>query len=63
MSASDLPLAEGDTFIRMIYIRLYGQRKNMRYRVEPDGEICRDGFRFRDFRIIRKGRGKGDGPL
>ncbi len=52
--ASELPLDEGDTFIRMIYIRLYGTRKKMGYTVEP-GEITeKDGFRFRDFVIRRR---------
>lgn len=54
MRASELPLPEGDTFIRLIYIRLYGQRKRMKYRVEPESEIETSGFRFRDFLIIRK---------
>ena len=54
IQASDLPLDEGDTFIRLIYIRLYGQRKNMSYRILPGEIIHKDGFRFRDFTILRK---------
>ncbi len=54
MKASDLPLDEGDTFIRVIYIRLYGQRKDMNYRLELGRVIEKDGFRFRDFIISRK---------
>ncbi len=54
MYASELPLDEGDTFIRLIYIRLYGQRKNMNYELEPKQRIEKDGFRFRDFVICRK---------
>lgn len=52
--ASELPLDEGDTFIRMIYIRLYGSRKFMGYVVEPGEMIEKDGFRFRDFVIRRR---------
>lgn len=54
MLASELPLSEDDTFIRMIYIRLYGQRKNMSYRVETGENIEKDGYRFRDFTIIKR---------
>ncbi len=54
--ASELPLNEGDTFIRLIYIRLYGQRKNMNYELEPKQRTEKAGFRFRDF-IIRRKRG------
>lgn len=54
MAASELPLSEGDTFIRMIYIRLYGQRKNMNYKLKLKERTKRDGFCFRDFLIRRK---------
>ena len=54
MLASELPLSEGDTFIRMIYIRLYGQRKRVGYRLEMRENIEKDGFKFRDFVIMRK---------
>ncbi len=54
MLASELPLEEGDAFIRMIYIRLYGQRKNMKYRLEMKDVTEKAGFRFRDFVIISK---------
>ncbi len=53
MLASELPLSEGDTFIRMIYIRLYGQRKRVGYRLEMKDTVEKDGFRFRDFAIVR----------
>jgi hypothetical protein len=52
--ASELPLGEGDTFIKLIYIRLYGSRKLMGYTVEPGRIIEKDGFRFRDFIIRRR---------
>ena len=52
--ASELSLGEGDTFIKLIYIRLYGSRKLMGYTVEPGRIIEKDGFRFRDFIIRRR---------
>lgn len=54
MLASELPMDMEDTFIRMIYIRLYGQRKNMNYRLEMREVVEKDGFRFRDFVIVKK---------
>lgn len=54
MQASELPLDEGDTFIRVIYIRLYGQRKNMSYTLKTLDTTEKDGFQFRDFVIRRK---------
>lgn len=51
MRASELPLSDDDTFIRMIYIRLYGQRKNMNYRIKLLDRVELNGFRFRDFLI------------
>lgn len=54
MLASELPLGETDTFIRLIYIRLYGQRKNMNYRLKLKGPVEKDGYRFRDFEIWRR---------
>lgn len=54
MLAGQLPLENVEDFVKIIYVRLYGQRKNMRYRVEVLEEKEIGGFRFRDFRIIRK---------
>ena len=54
--ASELPLSEDDTFIKLIYIRLYGQRKRMGYRLEMKDTVEREGFRFRDFEMIWKER-------
>lgn len=59
MKASAFPLEEGDTFIRLIYTRLYGQRKNMGYQVLPEEIVEKDGFRFRDFEIVRKDEDNG----
>lgn len=57
MLASDLPLGSEDDFIRLIYVRLYGQRKNMGYDIETLEEREVNGFRFRDFRIRREENG------
>ena len=54
MLASEFSMDVEDTFIRMIYIRLYGQRKNMNYRLEMKDIVVKDGFRFRDFVIVKK---------
>ena len=54
MLASELPLSEGDTFIKMIYIRLYGHRKRVGYRLEMRDTVEKDGFRFRDFVIVKR---------
>lgn len=53
MLASAFPL-EGEGFIRLIYIRLYGQRKNMGYRIDTEADkiVQKDGYRFRDFVVI-----------
>lgn len=56
MAASELPLEKKDTFIRLIYIRLYGQRRNMNYTLELREMTEKEGFRFRDFLIRRKER-------
>lgn len=54
MLATELPLSGVEDFVKIIYVRLYGQRKNMRYGVETGEEKEVNGFRFRDFRIWRK---------
>ena len=54
MSASELPLENTDDFVMMIYIRLYGQRKNMEYTIAVKGMSKKDGYRFTDFTIHRK---------
>lgn len=43
-----------ERFIRLIYIRLYGQRKRMSYSVTPQSEVEAKGYRFRDFVIARR---------
>ena len=54
ISASEIDLQDVETFIRLIYIRLYGQRKNMSYRLKMKDTIEKDGYRFRDFIIERR---------
>lgn len=57
VKASALPLSEDETFIRLIYIRLYGVRKfTMHYEIELLERIEKDGFGFRDFIIKKKTR-------
>ena len=51
---AEAPISEEMRFIRLIYIRLYGQRKHMPYTVQPHEEVSVDGYRFRDFEIIRR---------
>ena len=52
--AAELPLDRVEDFIKIIYIRLYGQRKNMNYTVEKLEKTEVGGYRFQDFRIRRK---------
>lgn len=51
--ASELPLKTTEDFVHMIYVRLYGQRKNMKYEITPGKDITVNGYRFRDY-VIRK---------
>ena len=55
ISASGLPLTTTEDYVHMIYVRLYGQRKNMKYEVEPGEETTINGYRFKDFKIRKKG--------
>lgn len=56
--ASNLPIESAEDFIKIIYTRLYGQRKNMKYKVEVsnDDYIEINGYRFKDFSIIKKSK-------
>jgi hypothetical protein len=54
MKASKLPISSTDEFVKLIYIRLYGQRKNMHYQISLGEEVNVDGYCFRDFTISRK---------
>ena len=53
--ATQFPLENAEDFVKIIYIRLYGQRKNMDYTVELREEEERNGYRFKDFLVSRKG--------
>lgn len=52
--ASQFPLKNTEDFVKIIYIRLYGQRKNMDYTVELNDYGERNGYRFKDFLIRLK---------
>lgn len=54
MLASELPLGNTDDFVKMIYIRLYGQRKNMKYTIDVKEMTQKDGYQFTDFTIHRR---------
>ena len=54
MRAAQFPLENVEDFIKIIYIRLYGQRKNMNYTVESLKETEAGVYRFKDFVIRRK---------
>ncbi|MGN0265829.1 MAG: Wadjet anti-phage system protein JetA family protein [Oliverpabstia sp.] len=54
MRAAQLPLESVEDFMKIIYIRLYGQRKNMKYTIESMEETEAGGYRFKDFMIRRK---------
>lgn len=53
--ATQFPLENAEDFVKIIYIRLYGQRKNMDYTVELREEKERNGYRFKDFLVRVKG--------
>lgn len=54
LPASELPMDSVEDFVKVIYVRLYGQRKNMNYRITVENETEVNGFRFKDFKIWRK---------
>lgn len=54
LRAAQFPLENVEDFIKIIYIRLYGQRKNMNYTIESLKETEAGGYRFKDFVIRRK---------
>ena len=58
MRASELPLQNIEDFMRIIYIRLYGTRRNMRYQIKKatDAVHTYEDFRFPDFTIEKKER-------
>jgi hypothetical protein len=54
MLASAIPLNTIEDFIRIIYVRLYGQRKRVSYRTVNKDEVNIKGYKFKDFEIWRK---------
>lgn len=54
MLASELPLNTIEDYVHIIYVRLYGQRKNMCYKVEPGEEITVNGYCFKNYTIRKK---------
>lgn len=56
MRASELPLDNVEDFMKIIYIRLYGTRKNMKYYVKKEPNTTRfyKEYRFPDFTIQKK---------
>lgn len=46
LCAGQFPLEEIEDFIKIIYIRLYGQRKTMNYSIEVTEEIEVNGYRY-----------------
>lgn len=56
MKASEFPLENVEDFMKIIYIRLYGTRKNMKYRIKKVNEILHtnEEYRFPDFTIEKK---------
>lgn len=55
LSASQFPLRDTEDFVKIIYIRLYGQRKNMDYTIELKSDKEINGYRFKDFVVRLKG--------
>ncbi|WP_270506976.1 Wadjet anti-phage system protein JetA family protein [Eubacterium limosum] len=54
MRASELPLASDEDFIKLIYVRLYGSRKNMRYQIHVKEKVKIGPYHFTDFEIWNK---------
>lgn len=56
LKASELELKDIESFIKLVYVRLYGIRRNMSYETEPLQRAEVSGYGFRDFIIRRKVR-------
>ncbi len=54
IKASEMPLESIEDFVKLIYVRLYGQRKTMSYIVEKNDRVTINGYSFDDFEIKRK---------
>lgn len=53
IDAASLPLATNEDVLRLIYIRLYGQRRRMNYTVKAKDRAVVNCFSFRNFEIWR----------
>lgn len=53
IKASEI-LTDIDQFTKILYIRIYGQRNNMTYKIEKLDRISINGYNFTDFNIILK---------
>ncbi len=51
IDAAGLPLQTNEDILRLIYIRLYGQRRRMGYTVKVKEKVSVNGFAFRNFEI------------
>ena len=57
LQASEFPHDPDEAFIRLIYIRLYGQRKNLSFGVRTQEDYFRDeNAAFHNFLIYKKKR-------
>lgn len=56
LKASELPLSNTEDFVKLIYVRLYGQRNNMEYNINVTKDTEVNGYRFKDFLIQKKTR-------
>ncbi|MDD3796809.1 MAG: DUF5716 family protein [Lachnospiraceae bacterium] len=56
MRASELPLQSVEDFMKIIYIRLYGTRKNMIYRIQKETNLIHkyEEYSFPDYTIQKK---------
>lgn len=54
VTASHINICTDEDFVRLIYIRLYGQRKKMNYRIKTKAETLLYGYRFTDYEIWRR---------
>ena len=45
----ELPLKTTEDFVHMIYIRLYGQRKNMKYEIAAGVAMTVNGYESREY--------------
>lgn len=55
IKASNIPITRNRDLIKIIYIRLYGNRINSKYKINNlNLQVIKEGFTFKDFEIWRK---------